>query len=85
MNGRNPGFKIEKQNDSDYHVRKQKPNSCMVLENLIIVLKKYPEPSWSANLSELQEIDAKAKAHIGLSLSSEQLELMRDDVTAYNT
>lgn len=83
MDGSSSGFKIEKLSDSNYHVWKQKIELVLAFRELSDHLESRPVPTNNADLSIWLKNDAKAKAIIGLSLSDEHLEHVRDVETAY--
>ncbi len=75
------GFKIEKLSDSNYHVWKQKILHLLALKDLEYLIEDDP-PADAADLSTWAKRDKKAQAVIGLSLSDQLLENLRDVASA---
>ena len=75
------GTKIEKLNDSNFHAWKQKMVLILALKDLDEFIEKDP-PSDKSELAKWEKNDRKARAIVGLSLSDEHLEHVREVKTA---
>jgi gag-polypeptide of LTR copia-type len=79
------GFKIDKLNDKNYHTWKQKIELLLAFRDLDEVVFGDPPPDMATDEEAgyaFKKLDAKAKAVIGLTLSDEHLEHVRDAQTA---
>jgi hypothetical protein len=75
------GFKIDKLSDNNYHTWKQKIELLLAFRDLDEVEFEDPPADMENNLEVAtlcKKKDAKAKAVIGLTLSDEHLELVRN-------
>lgn len=75
------GFKIEKLSESNFHVWKQKIELVLAFRELSEHLD-HDRPLSNSDEQQWHRDDAKARAIIGLSLSDEHLEHVRDVTTA---
>jgi gag-polypeptide of LTR copia-type len=79
------GFKIDKLNDKNYHTWKQKIELLLPFRDLDEVVFGDPPPDMATDEEvayAFKKLDEKAKAVIGLTLSDEHLEHVRDAQTA---
>ena len=81
MDDSSPSMKIEKLNDSNYHIWKQKILLHLALRDLDLVIDGTP-PTDPKELEIWNRNDRKAGAVIGLSLSDEHLSHVQDVTTA---
>ena len=74
-------MKIDKLNDSNYHAWKQKIVLLLSSKDLDVLIEERP-PNHIAELAKWKKKYPKARAVIGLSLSDQHLEHVRDIATA---
>lgn len=84
MDDKNSGFKIEKLNGSNYLAVKLEIELVLAIPELSEHLKNHPGPLNNDDLPVWTKNDAIEKSIIGLSLSDEHLEHVRDDHSAYD-
>ena len=77
------GFKIEKLGDSNFHVWKQKVELVLAFRELDDLITEQTPPDDADEVLKWKKKDAKAKAVIGLTLSDEHLDHVRDAETAF--
>ena len=78
------GFKIEKLGDNNFHVWKQKVELVLAFRELEDFITEQTPPTDSDELLKWKKKDAKAKAVIGLTISDEHLDHVRDTETAFD-